>query len=264
MARKDLAQSRRCQVQRGDSREDARDHRGVRLAAGKAPRVRVRACVRACACACPRLPRTYACASASVPCQNIPVVRIGAVFCLCFVCVLLFFVLLCVADGRGGCSPNSSFMCFVSFAVLCVCFRRVSSCCTRWAAAPAPASGRLYSRYSSCMLYGRRWCWMFPWVAAWARTGYWFTSPYLKLPRPAPPLGRLSSALTRRSARVSTRGRINSLLAWGQMLADTYPSVYRFATSVFPSADDDVITSPYNSVLAMRCLSEFVRSACTD
>jgi tubulin epsilon len=48
------------------------------------------------------------------------------------------------------------------------------------------------------------------------------------------------------------------------MLADTYPSVYRFATSVFPSADDDVITSPYNSVLAMRCLSEFVRSACTD
>lgn len=30
----------------------------------------------------------------------------------------------------------------------------------------------------------------------------------------------------------------------------------RFVTAVFPSEDDDVITSPYNSVLAMRQLAE--------
>ena len=31
---------------------------------------------------------------------------------------------------------------------------------------------------------------------------------------------------------------------------------YRFVTAVYPSLDDDVITSPYNSVLAMRQLTE--------
>jgi tubulin epsilon len=31
---------------------------------------------------------------------------------------------------------------------------------------------------------------------------------------------------------------------------------FRFVTSVYPSVDDDVITSPYNSVLAMRELTE--------
>jgi len=30
----------------------------------------------------------------------------------------------------------------------------------------------------------------------------------------------------------------------------------RFVTAVFPSDDDDVITSPYNSVLAMKRLAE--------
>lgn len=30
----------------------------------------------------------------------------------------------------------------------------------------------------------------------------------------------------------------------------------RFVTAVFPSDDDDVITSPYNSVLAMRQLAD--------
>lgn len=38
------------------------------------------------------------------------------------------------------------------------------------------------------------------------------------------------------------------------MLEDIYPEAYRFSTCVFPSADDDVITSPYNSVLASRYL----------
>lgn len=42
-----------------------------------------------------------------------------------------------------------------------------------------------------------------------------------------------------------------------ELLADEYPDVYRFVTAVYPSADDDVITSPYNSVLAMGQLQEF-------
>ncbi|XP_041471461.1 tubulin epsilon chain-like [Lytechinus variegatus] len=39
-------------------------------------------------------------------------------------------------------------------------------------------------------------------------------------------------------------------------LQDLYPDVYRFVTAVYPSSDDDVITSPYNSVLAMRQLTD--------
>jgi tubulin epsilon len=41
-----------------------------------------------------------------------------------------------------------------------------------------------------------------------------------------------------------------------EMLADHFPSVYRFTTSVFPQEDDDVVTSPYNSVLALHKLVE--------
>lgn len=41
-----------------------------------------------------------------------------------------------------------------------------------------------------------------------------------------------------------------------QALEDYFPEVYRFSTAVFPSEDDDVVTSPYNSVLALRELSE--------
>ena len=41
------------------------------------------------------------------------------------------------------------------------------------------------------------------------------------------------------------------------MLADCFPDVYRFSTAVFPSAaNDDVVTSPYNSVLALAQLTE--------
>ncbi|KAK7486011.1 hypothetical protein BaRGS_00022763 [Batillaria attramentaria] len=40
------------------------------------------------------------------------------------------------------------------------------------------------------------------------------------------------------------------------LLEEEYPDVYRFVTSVYPSAEDDVVTSPYNSVLAMRELTE--------
>ena len=34
-----------------------------------------------------------------------------------------------------------------------------------------------------------------------------------------------------------------------ELLHDLYPEVYRFAVSVYPSVDNDVITSPYNSIL---------------
>ncbi|KAL4649068.1 tubulin epsilon chain [Arapaima gigas] len=40
------------------------------------------------------------------------------------------------------------------------------------------------------------------------------------------------------------------------LLEDEFPEVCRIVTSVYPSAEDDVITSPYNSLLAMRELTE--------
>jgi tubulin epsilon len=41
-----------------------------------------------------------------------------------------------------------------------------------------------------------------------------------------------------------------------EMLEDEFPDVYRFCNVVFPSADDDVVTSPYNSLLALNKLTE--------
>ncbi|KAK9841919.1 hypothetical protein WJX84_011041 [Apatococcus fuscideae] len=40
------------------------------------------------------------------------------------------------------------------------------------------------------------------------------------------------------------------------MLQDEFPGILRFACSVFPSDDDDVVTSPYNSLLALQQLLE--------
>ncbi|XP_062267840.1 tubulin epsilon chain isoform X2 [Platichthys flesus] len=40
------------------------------------------------------------------------------------------------------------------------------------------------------------------------------------------------------------------------LLEEEFPEVCRIVTSVYPSAEDDVITSPYNSVLAMKELTE--------
>jgi tubulin epsilon len=46
-----------------------------------------------------------------------------------------------------------------------------------------------------------------------------------------------------------------------EMLADQFPDVYRFSTAVFPSADDDVVTSPYNSyVVSIHCYHKKLRS----
>jgi len=41
-----------------------------------------------------------------------------------------------------------------------------------------------------------------------------------------------------------------------RLLEDEYPEIFRFSTVVYPSETDDVITSPYNSVLAMHQLTE--------
>jgi tubulin epsilon len=40
------------------------------------------------------------------------------------------------------------------------------------------------------------------------------------------------------------------------LIDELYPKVCRFTTSVFPSEEDDVITSPYNSILASSELIE--------
>ena len=41
-----------------------------------------------------------------------------------------------------------------------------------------------------------------------------------------------------------------------RLLEDEYPEIFRFSTVVYPSETDDVITSPYNSILAMHNLTE--------
>lgn len=40
------------------------------------------------------------------------------------------------------------------------------------------------------------------------------------------------------------------------MLEDNYPEVFRFSASVFPSGDDDVVTSPYNSLFSLYELAK--------
>ena len=41
------------------------------------------------------------------------------------------------------------------------------------------------------------------------------------------------------------------------VLADEYPKVFRFTTSIFPQKNDDVITSPYNSLLSLNELIKY-------
>ncbi|KAG4098698.1 putative tubulin/FtsZ family protein [Neocallimastix lanati (nom. inval.)] len=41
------------------------------------------------------------------------------------------------------------------------------------------------------------------------------------------------------------------------LLRDEFPNIYRFSTAIFPNCkDDDVITSPYNSLLSLNALNE--------
>ncbi|GAB1609133.1 tubulin epsilon chain-like, partial [Argonauta hians] len=41
------------------------------------------------------------------------------------------------------------------------------------------------------------------------------------------------------------------------LLSEEFPDVYRFVNALYPSSDDDVVTSPYNSVLAMHQLTNY-------
>lgn len=41
------------------------------------------------------------------------------------------------------------------------------------------------------------------------------------------------------------------------LIEDNFPEVFRFVIPVYPSSDDDVITSPYNTTLAMKQISEY-------
>ena len=41
-----------------------------------------------------------------------------------------------------------------------------------------------------------------------------------------------------------------------ELLADAYPKVFKLAASVFPSEDDDVVTSPYNALLTLKALAD--------
>ena len=41
------------------------------------------------------------------------------------------------------------------------------------------------------------------------------------------------------------------------LLAEEYSDVYRFTTAVYPSADDDVITSPYNRCVLQTAFQLF-------
>lgn len=40
------------------------------------------------------------------------------------------------------------------------------------------------------------------------------------------------------------------------LLEDEFPAAFRFTASVFPSEDDDVVTSPYNALLSLAQLAE--------
>jgi len=42
-----------------------------------------------------------------------------------------------------------------------------------------------------------------------------------------------------------------------QLLSDEFQDVYRFSAPIIPSAQDDVVTSPYNSILTLNALTEY-------
>jgi tubulin epsilon len=45
------------------------------------------------------------------------------------------------------------------------------------------------------------------------------------------------------------------------LLEDEFPDVHRFVSAVFPSPDDDVVTSPYNSMLALHQVPQYAGAA---
>lgn len=72
--------------------------------------------------------------------------------------------------------------------------------------------------------------------------------------RQAEPCDSLQSFLVLHSLGGGTGSGLGSYLI--AALADAYPSIVRVSSPLFPAADDDVITSPYNSCLAAAALAE--------
>jgi tubulin epsilon len=64
----------------------------------------------------------------------------------------------------------------------------------------------------------------------------------------------LQSIITIQSSGGGTGSGLGS--AFSELLMDEMPSIWRFGVSVVPSPNDDVVTSPYNSVLSLSKLSE--------
>eukprot|EP00899_Mesostigma_viride_P012026 jgi/Mesvir1/20824/Mv07921-RA.1 len=93
----------------------------------------------------------------------------------------------------------------------------------------------------------------------WAH-GYWQYGPQYradlltKVSRAVEACDSLQSFLLLHSLGGGTGSGLGSYILG--MLHDEYPDVYRFAVSVFPSQDDDVVTSPYNSILSLGKLIE--------
>lgn len=65
----------------------------------------------------------------------------------------------------------------------------------------------------------------------------------------------LQSFVTIQSTGGGTGSGLGSYLA--VLLEDEYPNVYKFSTAIVPSSVDDVVTSPYNSVLSLWKLGEY-------
>ena len=95
----------------------------------------------------------------------------------------------------------------------------------------------------------------------WAHGHEWYGPKYReelleKIRRPVEFCDSLQSFFLMHSMGGGTGSGLGTYIA--EMLADEFPDVYRFSSVVFPSADDDVVTSPYNSVLAIQKLNEHV------
>lgn len=75
-----------------------------------------------------------------------------------------------------------------------------------------------------------------------------------KVRKPAEESDSLQSFLLLHSLGGGTGSGVGTYIL--NLLEDEFPGVFRFAASVFPSQDDDVITSPYNALLALAELTE--------
>lgn len=93
------------------------------------------------------------------------------------------------------------------------------------------------------------------WAQGFAEHGPMYRSHILeKLRRATEPCDSLQSFILLHSLGGGTGSGLGSYIL--SLLEDEYPEVYRFTTSVFPSSDDDVITSPYNSILSINQLCQ--------